>query len=59
MTSFSVKDILNLPDTTITSKSEPSSDRELDFRSRDGDNRSPSCGIVCNQEQEFEFSSKE
>lgn len=59
MTSFSVKDILNLPDNGTASKTETSLERELDFANREDDDiRSRSCGIASNQEQELSYGSK-
>ena len=59
MTSFSVKDILNLPDNGTASKTETSLERELDFANDDENIRSRSCEILSNQEQELSYRSKE
>ena len=58
MTSFSVKDILNLPENSICL---PKSETTLEStQCSDGNSRSSSCGpVVCNQVQECSYTSKD
>lgn len=62
MTSFSVKDILNLPETGLCpSKSETTheSSSTESYHCPGGNTHSPSCGsAVCNQGQEYSYTSK-
>lgn len=57
MTSFSVKDILNLPENGIClSKSETTQESTANYYCPDGNTRSSSCGpVVCNQTQECSY----
>lgn len=57
MTSFSVKDILNLPENGLClSKSESSQESTMNYQCLDGNTRSSSCGpVVCNQTQEASY----
>ena len=61
MTSFSVKDILNLPENGIClSKSETTQESTGNYYCPDGNTRSSSCGpVVCNQTQECSYTSKD
>lgn len=61
MTSFSVKDILNLPENGLClSKSETSQESTMNYQCLDGNTRSSSCGpVVCNQTQEASYTSKD
>ena len=61
MTSFSVKDILNLPENSIClSKSETTHESTSSYHCSDGTTRSSSCGpVVCNQAQECSYTSKD
>lgn len=60
MTSFSVKDILNLPEAGLCpSKSETTRESSPNYHSPGGNTRSSSCGsVVCNQGQECSYTSK-
>lgn len=62
MTSFSVKDILNLPETGLcSSKSETTheSSSVASYHCPGGNTHSPSCAsVVCNQGQECSYTSK-
>ena len=62
MTSFSVRDILNLPDTGLCpSKSETTheSSSTESYHCPGGNTHTPSCGsVVCNQGQEYSYTSK-
>ena len=62
MTSFSVRDILNLPDTGLcSSKSETTheSSSTESYHCPGGNTHTPSCGsVVCNQGQEYSYTSK-
>lgn len=60
MTSFSVKDILNLPEAGLCpSKSEATHESSPNYHSPGGNTRTSSCGsVVCNQGQECSYTSK-
>lgn len=60
MTSFSVKDILNLPEAGLCpSKSETALESSANYHSPGGNTRTSSCGsVVCNQGQECSYTSK-
>lgn len=60
MTSFSVKDILNLPEAGLCpSKSETTHESSPNYHSPGGNTRTSSCGsVVCNQGQECSYTSK-
>lgn len=60
MTSFSVKDILNLPEAGLCpSKSETTRESSPNYHSPGGNTRTSSCGsVVCNQGQECSYTSK-
>lgn len=62
MTSFSVKDILNLPEAGLCpSKSETTLESSPSYHSPGGNTRAPnsSCAtVVCNQDQECSYTSK-
>jgi len=60
MTSFSVKDILNLPEAGLSpSKSEATHESSPNYHSPGGNTRTSSCGsVVCNQGQECSYTSK-
>lgn len=60
MTSFSVKDILNLPEAGLCpSKSETTHESSASYHSPGGNTRTSSCGsVVCNQGQECSYTSK-
>ena len=60
MTSFSVKDILNLPEAGLCpSKSEATLESSPNYQSPSGATRTSSCGtVVCNQGQECSYTSK-
>ena len=60
MTSFSVKDILNLPEAGLcSSKSETTHESSPNYHSPGGNTRTSSCGsVVCNQGQGCSYTSK-